>query len=76
MEYKLEICVDNIESAINAQNAGATEFNLTGRKTIDSEMTFRRQNISMDSTSDIPESSGKVFDPDMIRSIINKLKLI
>ena len=76
MEYKLEICVDNIESAINAQNAGATEFNLTGRKTIDSEMTFRRQNISMDSTSDIPESSRKVFDPDMIRSIINKLKLI
>jgi len=54
MEYKLEIYVDNIESAINAQNAGATEFNLTGRKIIESEVTFRRQNISMDSTSDIP----------------------
>ena len=76
MEYKLEIYVDNIESAINAQNAGATEFNLTGRKIIESEVTFRRQNISMDSTSDIPEFFRKVVDPDMIRSIINKLKLI
>jgi copper homeostasis protein CutC len=76
MEYKLEIYVDNIESAIDAQNAGATEFHLTGRKIIESEMTFQRQSISKGNASDIPEFSRKVIDPDMIRSIINKLKLI
>ena len=64
----------NIE--LIARNTGATEFHLTGRKIIESEMTFRRQNISMGNTLDIPEFSRKVVDPDMIRSIINKLKLI
>jgi len=64
----------NIE--LIAMNTGATEFHLTGRKIIESEMTFRRQNISMGNTLDIPEFSRKVVDPDMIRSIINKLKLI
>ena len=64
----------NIE--IIAMNTGATEFHLTGRKIIDSEMTFRKQNIPMGNASDIPEFSRKVVDPDMIRSIINKLKLI
>jgi Uncharacterized protein involved in copper resistance len=59
-----------------AKNTGAAEFHLTGRKVIESEMIFRRQNISMGGTSDIPEFSRKVVDPDMIRSIINKLKLI
>jgi copper homeostasis protein len=59
-----------------AMNTGATEFHLTVRKIIESEMTFRRQNISMGNTLDIPEFSRKVVDPDMIRSIINKLKLI
>jgi copper homeostasis protein len=64
----------NIE--LIARNTGATEFHLTGRKIIESEMTFRRQNISMGNTLDIPEYSRKVVDPDMIRNIINKLKLI
>jgi Uncharacterized protein involved in copper resistance len=59
-----------------AMNTGAAEFHLTGRKIIESEMTFRRQNISMGNTLDIPEFYRKVVDPDMIRSIINKLKLI
>jgi hypothetical protein len=39
-------------------------------------MIFRRQNISMGGTSGIPEFSRKVADPDMIRSIINNLKLM
>jgi copper homeostasis protein len=64
----------NIE--LIAMNTGAAEFHLTARKIIESEMTFRRQNISMGSTLNIPEFSRKVVDPDMIRSIIIKLKLI
>lgn len=59
-----------------ARGTGANEFHLTGRKIIESEMTFQRQNISIGNASDIPEFSRKVVDPDMIRSIINKLKLI
>ncbi len=57
-----------------AKITGAVEFHLTGRKVIESEMIFRRQNISMGGTSGIPEFSRKVADPDMIRSIINILK--
>ena len=33
-----------------AKNTGAKEFHLTGRKVIESEMIFRRQNISMSGT--------------------------
>jgi len=59
-----------------AKSTGAKEFHLTGRKVIKSEMIFQRQNISIGGTSGIPEFSRKVADPDMIRSIINNLKLI
>ena len=70
-------------SGINESNiaqiagiSGAKEFHLTGRKTVESEMIFRRQSISMGGTTGIPEFSRKVTDPDMIRSIIDILKLI
>jgi copper homeostasis protein len=70
-------------SGINAANisqiargTGASEFHLTGRKTVDSEMNFRAQNISMSTDSNISEFSRKVVDPDMIRSIVRTLKLI
>src|SRR5664280_64589 len=59
-----------------ARGTGANEFHLTGRKIIDSEMIFRRENIFMGGVSVIPEFSRKVADPDMIRSIINNLKLM
>ncbi|MGC1389850.1 MAG: copper homeostasis protein CutC [Bacteroidales bacterium] len=59
-----------------ANRTGAGEFHLTGRKLIASEMTFRRENISLGSISGIPEFYRKVVDPDMIRSIINNLKMI
>ena len=59
-----------------ARGTGANEFHLTGRKIIDSEMIFRRENIFMGGASGIPEFSRKVADPDMIRSIINNLKLM
>jgi copper homeostasis protein len=59
-----------------AKITGAKEFHLTGRRVIDSDMTFRQKGISMGSSQKIPEFSRKVADPDMIRSIINILKLI
>lgn len=70
-------------SGINASNitqialaTGASEFHLTGRKAVDSEMIFRAQNILMSTDSNISEFSRKVVDPDMIRSIVRILKLI
>lgn len=70
-------------SGINAENitrillnTGAREFHLTGRKVIDSDMIYRKQGISLGGIHGIPEFSRKVADPDMIRSIVNKLKLI
>jgi copper homeostasis protein len=59
-----------------AVSTGAKEFHLTGRKVIDSEMVYRKENISIGGTSGIPEFSRKVADPDMIRSIISNLKMI
>jgi copper homeostasis protein len=59
-----------------AVTTGAKEFHLTGRKVIDSEMVYRKENISMGGTSGIPEFSRKVADPVMIRSIISNLKMI
>jgi copper homeostasis protein len=55
---------------------GVKEFHLTGRKVKDSEMIFRRQGISMGGTLEIPEFTRKVADPDIIKNIINILKLI
>jgi copper homeostasis protein len=59
-----------------AANTGAEEFHLTGRKVVESEMIFRRQNILLGGTPGIPEFSRKVVDQVMIRNIINILKLI
>jgi copper homeostasis protein len=59
-----------------AKVTGATEFHLTGRKIIDSEMIFRRQSISMGNLPGIPEFSRKVADPDMIKNIVSILKMI
>ena len=59
-----------------ARGTGAKEFHLTGRKVIESEMIFRKHGISMGGSGDLPEYSRKVADPDIIRSIISKLKMI
>jgi len=59
-----------------ANNTGAKEFHLTARKIIDSEMTFRKPGVSMGGVPGNPEFSRKVADQDMIRSIINTLKLV
>ncbi len=66
------------ESNINriARETGAKEFHLTGRKVIDSEMLFRRQNISMGGLKGASEYSRKVADTVLIKAIIEKLKMI
>ncbi len=59
-----------------AQRTGAKEFHLTARTAIDSEMSFRRRNISLGGTSGGSEYSRKVADIELIKSIIGKLKMI
>jgi len=63
----------NIEAMAKA--TGASEFHLTGRKVIDSEMKFRRDGIPM-GISGMPEFSRKVADPERIKKIIGILKMI
>jgi copper homeostasis protein len=59
-----------------ARATGAKEFHLTGRKVTESGMIFRQPGISMGASSDHSEFSLKVADHDLIRSIINNLKMI
>ena len=59
-----------------AQCSGAKEFHLTGRKVIESEMSYRKQDISLCAGSNISDFSRKVADADMIRSIISNLKMM
>jgi copper homeostasis protein len=64
----------NIEEM--ARVTGATEFHLTGRKTIDSGMIFRREGIPMAGITGIPEYSRKIADTERIINIIKILKMI
>jgi copper homeostasis protein len=59
-----------------ARVTGAKEFHFTGRKVIESGMIFRREDILMGAANDTSEYSRKVVNPEMIRRIINNLKLI
>jgi copper homeostasis protein len=68
--------INDLNIAGIARITGAVEFHLTGRKIIESEMIFHRQNISMGGIAGLSEFSRKVADPDMIRTIISNLKLI
>ncbi len=64
----------NIESV--AKITGASEFHLTGRKTIQSGMTFRKQEVIMSGLAGYDEFTRKVADPDMIKRIVDLLKAI
>ena len=64
----------NIEFIV--KETGAKEFHLTGRKVIESEMIFKRENISLGGTTGGSEYSRKVADIVMIKAIIEKLKMI
>ena len=68
--------VDEINIAGLAKKTGACEFHLTGRKSVDSEMKFRQQGISMSGISGIDEFSRKIADTEKIKRIIEILKKI
>ena len=68
--------IDETNVALIATATKASEIHLTGRKTIDSDMIFRRQGINMGGVPDIPEFSRKVADPERIKNIINIIKMI
>jgi copper homeostasis protein len=68
--------IDETNVAQIATATKITEVHLTGRKTIESEMIFRRQGINMGGVPGIPEFSRKIADTDRIKSIISKLKMI
>jgi copper homeostasis protein len=68
--------LDETNIAEMARVTGASEFHLTGRKVINSEMTFRRDGIPMGGVPDIPEFSRKVADPQRIKNIIKILKMV
>ncbi|MGE5406189.1 MAG: copper homeostasis protein CutC [Methanosarcina sp.] len=65
---------DNIETI--AKSTGATEFHMTGRKTIQSEMQFRREEIKMGGISSLSEYYQKVADQDLIKRVIHILNII
>jgi copper homeostasis protein len=49
------------------------EVHLTGRKSVSSEMQFRRDNIKMGSNPELTEYTRKIADIDKIREILNIL---
>jgi copper homeostasis protein len=59
-----------------AKTTGATEFHLTGRKSIGSEMTFKKQGLSMGGHNDINEFSRKIADYEKISRIVELLRAI
>jgi len=63
MNFKLEICVDTVESAIDAQDAGADRVELCN-------------NLFEGGTTYIPEFFRMAADPEKIKSIVNILKMI
>jgi copper homeostasis protein len=68
--------IDETNVALIATATKVREIHLTARKTIDSEMIFRRQGINMGGVPGITEFSRKIADTDRIISIISKLKMI
>jgi copper homeostasis protein len=68
--------LDETNIAKMAGITGATEFHLTARRDVKSEMIFRRADIPMGGMPQIPEFSRKVADPQRIINIINTLKMI
>lgn len=59
-----------------ARTTKAREFHLTGRKTVKSDMEFRRSGIAMGSVNGYDEYSRKVAGPETIKKIIEILKMI
>jgi copper homeostasis protein len=68
--------VDETNIAGLAKNTGACEFHLTGRKLIDSEMTFRQQGLSMGGSTGNNDFTRKIADTEKIKRIIHILQTI
>jgi copper homeostasis protein len=68
--------IDETNAALILTATKAKEIHLTGRKAVDSEMIFRRQGINMGGIKGIPEFSRRVADPEIIKNIIEVLKMI
>jgi copper homeostasis protein len=68
--------LDESNIAMIAEKTGAKEFHLTGRKSVDSKMIFRREGIPMGGFPDIPGYSRKLADTEKIMKIINILKTV
>ena len=66
--------IDEYNIAVLANSTGAREFHLSGRRTAESRMTFRRKGISMGGSQSVSEYSTKIADADRIRSVIKILK--
>jgi copper homeostasis protein len=68
--------IDETNISLIARTTGASEFHLTGRKIINSEMTYRKSGISLSRLHGIKEFSRAVVDTEKIANIINILNLI
>ncbi|MBK9389778.1 MAG: copper homeostasis protein CutC [Bacteroidetes bacterium] len=58
------------------KSTGASEYHLTGRKTIQSGMEFRKSEVVMSGLTGYDEYSRKVADIDMIKRIVDLFKTI
>jgi copper homeostasis protein len=68
--------IDETNAALILTATKAREIHLTGRRIIESEMTFRRQGINMGGVPGVAEFSRKVADPERIKKIAEILKMI
>jgi copper homeostasis protein len=68
--------IDESNISSIARTTGASEFHLTGRKIINSEMIYRKSGVSLGGVPGIKEFSRKVADTEKIKNIIKILNLI
>jgi len=68
--------IDESNVEMIARISGAKEFHLTGRSIVESDMVFRKPDISMGGIPGIPEFSRKVASQQRIKKIIEILKMI
>ena len=68
--------LDESNIAMIAELTGAKEFHLTGRKSVESKMIFRREGIPMGGFPEISGYTRKVADTEKIMKIINILKMV
>jgi copper homeostasis protein len=68
--------IDESNIALIARSTGASEFHLTGRKIVESEMIFRRQGINLGGVPEISEFSRKIADEEKIKKIIEVLRSV